>query len=111
MLFPVIMVAEKERLMSAQPVVPSGTFPDQEERTPTLLVVDDETLIRAVLSDYLQECGYKVLEASTGEEAILILGRAEVIIDLVFTDVTMPGSVDGFALSKWVRLNRPDLQL
>jgi hypothetical protein len=37
-----------------KPLVPNGTFPDPKERTPTILVVDDEFLIRAGLSDYLQ---------------------------------------------------------
>ncbi|HZP08662.1 response regulator [Methyloceanibacter sp.] len=83
--------------------------PEPGNRAPTILLVDDEALIRAMLSDYLQECGYKVLEASTGEEAILILDTAHVAVDLVFTDISMPGSVDGFALSKWVHANRPGM--
>jgi DNA-binding NtrC family response regulator len=96
--------------MSAdQALVPNGTFPDPSERTPTILVIDDEALIRAMLSDYLQECGFKVLEGSNADEAILIIEKTDVIIDLVFSDVSMPGSMDGFGLAKWIRVNRPGL--
>jgi DNA-binding NtrC family response regulator len=94
-----------------KPLVPKGTFPDPKERTPTLLIVDDETLIRVALSAYLQDCGYKVLEASTADDAILIIEKSDVIIDLVFSDVRMPGSMDGFGLARWVRANRPGLPL
>lgn len=84
-------------------------FPDPEERTPTILIVEDETLIRIALSDYLQECGFKILEAAHADEAVKILEHAHVAIDLVFSDVVMPGSMDGFALARWVRTNRPGL--
>jgi DNA-binding NtrC family response regulator len=96
---------------SDKPLVPNGTFPDPKERTPTLLIVDDETLIRVALSAYLQDCGYKVLEASTADDAILIIEKSDVIIDLVFSDVRVPGSIDGFGLARWVRANRPGLPL
>lgn len=98
--------------MSAdEAVVPNGTFPDPSERTPTILIIDDEALIRAMLSDYLQECGFKVLEASNADEAILIIEQSDVIIDLVFSDVGMPGSMDGFGLAQWIRANRPGLPI
>jgi DNA-binding NtrC family response regulator len=84
---------------------------DTDKRTPTILIVDDEALIRSMLSDYLQECGFKVLESSTADEAILIIEQSDVIIDLVFSDVSMPGSMDGFGLAHWIRANRPGLSL
>ncbi|WP_201829889.1 response regulator [Microvirga zambiensis] len=78
---------------------------------PTVLVVEDEVLIRLVIADYLRECGYKVHEAVSGEEAIAILQAPEVSIDVVFSDVEMPGDMDGFALARWVRANKPGLQV
>jgi CheY-like chemotaxis protein len=80
---------------------------DITDRTPTILVVEDEFLIRAMLSDYLQECGFKVLEASSGDEAVAIIENVDVVIDLVLTDIRMPGAMDGFGLAQWVRTNRP----
>ena len=94
-----------------KPIVPNGTFPDPNDRTPTLLIVEDEILIRMALSDYLQDCGYKVLEASAAEEAMLIIEQGDVIIDVVFSDLKLPGPMDGFGLAQWLRANRPGIPI
>jgi DNA-binding NtrC family response regulator len=73
------------------------------------LVVDDEALIRLTLSDYLQDSGFKVLEASTGDEALAIMAAPGFVVDIVFTDVMMPGLTDGFALAKWISENQPTM--
>ena len=86
-------------------------FTDSKDRTPTILVVEDEFLIRAMLSDYLQGCGFKVLEGSTADEAVAIIENIDVPIDLVLTDIRMPGSMDGFGLVRWIRANRPDIHV
>jgi CheY-like chemotaxis protein len=78
-------------------------------RTPTILVVEDEVLVRLMLSDYLQECGFKVMEAATADEAVMILEKGTVQIDTVLTDVRMPGALDGFGLARWIREHRPGL--
>ena len=62
-------------------------------------------LIRIVIANYLRECGFKVLEASDAGEAIDIM-NTDRSVRLVFTDVRMPGQLDGFGLSHWVRNNR-----
>ena len=80
-------------------------LPDPKDRMPTILVVDDEVLIRMAVSDFLQECGFKVLEAGTAAEAIEMIQSHQSVIDLVFSDVRMPGDMDGFGLSKWIRTN------
>lgn len=84
-------------------------FPDPTERAPTILVVDDEVLIRMILSDYLQDCGFKVLEAGTVADAIAAIEASQSIIDLVFSDVNMPGGKDGIELAQWVKTNCPQL--
>lgn len=81
-------------------------FSYPQERAPAILVAEDEVLIRFVIADYLRECGFQVIEASSGDEAVSILASS-VSVDLVFTDVQMPGSRDGFELAHWVRANRP----
>jgi len=78
-------------------------------RSPTILVVEDETLTRIALADYLQEVGYRVLEAVNADEAVTILQRADLAVDLVFTDVRMPGSMNGLALARWIGAHRPGL--
>ncbi len=77
----------------------------------TVLVVEDEVLIRMVISEYLRDCGYKVIEAANADEAILVLQHKKLTIDVVFTDIEMPGSMDGFGLSQWVRANRQGLDV
>jgi CheY-like chemotaxis protein len=83
-------------------------FPDPAGWIPVVLVVEDEGLLRLSISDHLKDCGYSVLEACDAHEAIEIL-EAGVEVDLVFTDVKMPGTIDGFGLAKWIRENRPQL--
>jgi CheY-like chemotaxis protein len=52
-----------------------------------------------------------VLEASTADEAVLIIEQGDLIIDLVFSDVRIPGSMDGFGLAQWLRATRLDLPI
>jgi CheY-like chemotaxis protein len=77
----------------------------------TILVVEDEVLVRTAISEYLRHCGYRVVEAVSADEAITLLGESSIKIDIVFSDISMPGSYDGFGLSKWVHTNRPELQI
>jgi CheY-like chemotaxis protein len=63
-----------------------------------VLIVEDEPLIRMDVADYVSYTGFGTLEASTGDEALAILSERD-DVDVVFTDVNMPGKVDGMALS------------
>ncbi len=67
---------------------------------PYALVVDDDGLIRMDAMDILQEAGFRTFEASDGDKAIALLAREHTLIFLVFTDVQMPGSRDGFAVAR-----------
>jgi CheY-like chemotaxis protein len=80
----------------------NGTDPD---RTPTVLIVDDEPLICSLASDCLRDAGYRTLEAHNARQAIELLEKEE-HVDVVFSDVQMPG-MDGFELQRWVRQHRP----
>jgi CheY-like chemotaxis protein len=77
---------------------------------PTILVVEDDVLVRSLVAAYLRECGFDVVEANGADEAIRVL-QAEVPIDIVFSDIQMPGSMDGFGLAQWVRRERPWLKV
>ncbi len=74
----------------------------------SVLVVEDEFLIRMIVTDHLRETGYTVVEASSGEEALALL-MAGAQIDLVFTDVRMPGPIDGIELLAYIKRAKPDL--
>ena len=72
-----------------------------EAASRTVLLVEDEALIRFLLAEEMVSRGVAVVEAATGEEAQRELknGRR---IDLVVTDMRMPGPVDGLALCRWM---------
>lgn len=73
----------------------------------TILIVEDDPVIRMSIAGHLRDCGFKILEAGSAPDAIGRLHAAKV--DLVFTDVRMPGAIDGFGLARWVRANRPGI--
>jgi CheY-like chemotaxis protein len=72
--------------------------------------VEDEVLVRLCVTDELRANGFTVLEAANGDEALRILNSA-VPVDLVFTDIRMPGEIDGVALAQWLRMERPALKV
>lgn len=88
-----------------------SNHPVSSEQRQTILVVDDEVIIRTAISEYLRDCGYKVIEAASVDEAVLVLKQAEITVHIVLSDVEMPGARDGFALAQWVREHRPTLQV
>jgi CheY-like chemotaxis protein len=73
----------------------------------TVLVVEDEVLLRLVIAQYLRDCGYKVIEAAHADEAIAVLSEPNLPVDVLFSDIEMPGEMDGFGLAQWTRSNRP----
>ena len=76
----------------------------ESPRLPVVLIVEDENLIRLTLLDYLSE-RYEVIGAANADEARRLIGERQ--IDVVFTDVRMPGSMDGLDLASWIGKNHP----
>jgi len=72
-----------------------------------VLLVDDEPLVREVLAEHLEELGYEVIAAASGEEALRLLGT-QARTDALVTDLSMPG-MDGLALIRAVQAQRPGL--
>ena len=77
---------------------------------PTVLLVEDEVLIRLMIADELRSQGLQVLEASNADEALTIL-ESSLAVHLLFTDVRMPGRMDGLALAKLAQARFPRLKL
>lgn len=71
----------------------------------TVLLVEDEALIRMNLADFLADRGFHILEAANADEAIAVATDGGYPIDILVTDVRMPGSMDGFSLAAWFREN------
>lgn len=80
------------------------TMPDGNK--PTMLVVDDEPLVRMDLAEMLITAGYQTLEAGSAAEAVVLLDNHPGI-RVIFTDIQMPGSMDGLALAHFVRERWP----
>jgi CheY-like chemotaxis protein len=75
-----------------------------------VLVVEDSAIIRMAALELVVSAGYEALEASDADEAIRILESRD-DIDLVFTDVQMPGTMDGIKLSHHIRNRWPPVRL
>lgn len=71
-----------------------------------VLIVEDEPLLRMDAVDFIEEAGFEVVEAAHADEAIAIL-KSRDDIDVVFTDIEMPGSMDGIMLAHAVRRGWP----
>jgi two-component system, cell cycle sensor histidine kinase and response regulator CckA len=72
---------------------------------PTLLVVDDEWVITASIADYFRELGFAVLQARSADGAMQYLKDAHV--DVVVSDISMPGGMSGIGLAKWILREQP----
>jgi CheY-like chemotaxis protein len=78
---------------------------------PLVLVVDDEYLVRMTLVDQLEDAGYPVLEAENADAALNVLASQAEEVQVVFTDLNMPGSMDGLALVEEVHRRWPHILL
>jgi CheY-like chemotaxis protein len=88
----------------------SGSVDRRISDSPVVMVVEDEFLIRIMITDELRSAGYEVVECGTADEAIDIL-RSGVNIGVMFTDIRMPGSMDGASLVQAVRREFPALKV
>lgn len=82
---------------------------DRDEQPQGLLIADSDVLVRHAIADYLRDCGYRVVEAATYDEALMVLGSETFVIDCVLADAQLSGAGNGFALRAWVAEHRPGL--
>ncbi len=76
----------------------------------TVLVVDDEPTVRMLVAEVLEELGYSALEAADGASGLKLL-QSDVRVDLLVTDVGLPGGMNGRQMADAARLGRPDLKV
>ena len=76
----------------------------------TILIVEDETLTRLMLTAELEAIGQVVIEAADADEALLIL-RTDKSIKLLFADIKMPGTIDGLELARIARAKHPGVKV
>jgi CheY-like chemotaxis protein len=76
----------------------------------TVLVVEDEIFVRCAVGEFLRTCGMHIIEAANAAEAIRVLASGTEI-DLLFSDVQMPGFIDGIGLTRWIALQHPSIKV
>ena len=84
-------------------------LPEQSRPAPVVLVVEDDVLLRLVTAGSLREAGFEVLEAANAAEAVQVLKC--IPVDALFSDIDMPGRMDGLALAQWVRQRNLDTRI
>lgn len=77
---------------------------------PLVLVVEDEIFLRYVTAEYLEDCGFSVLQAANADEAVDLL-RSNRDVGAVFSDIQMPGSMNGLGLARWISETLPDVKV
>jgi two-component system, response regulator PdtaR len=88
----------------------SATQESDERRRSTVLLVEDDLLLRWPAGEYLRDVGYRVIEAATASEAIAVLASGTPV-DFVFSDVNLAEETNGHALASWLASNRPHIPL
>ena len=81
------------------------------EDTPVVLLVEDELLVRMAAAGDLEDAGFHVLEAANADVALAVLETCSDDVQVLFTDIDMPGSMDGLALARGVAARWPDIGL
>jgi CheY-like chemotaxis protein len=78
--------------------------------TETILVVEDDLAVQASVADMLTALGYRVLQATDGEKALAVI-QSGISIDLIFTDVVMPGSIRSVELARQAKIILPEVEI
>jgi signal transduction histidine kinase len=97
-----VSVQEGERMSGSTPGILRGKG--------TVLVVEDDERVRKLAGRYLRDLGYDLLMVDNGERAIETL-QSDTTIELVFSDIVMPGEVKGDDLYLWVKAHRPEVKV
>ncbi len=95
---------------TAIPVAKTNKTAELTHHRATVLLVDDEPDVRAIARKILQSLGYEVIEAADGPSALTALEAADTV-DLLFTDIVMPGGLNGAELAAEVKKRRPELKI
>jgi CheY-like chemotaxis protein len=101
------ILATVPRSAASPGLAPATTKTKGEARHPVVLLVEDEPLLRATVAEALQVRGFTVVEAFNGEEALEILRERGGDIDWLFTDIRLPGAIDGWHVAFAFRFIHP----
>jgi response regulator RpfG family c-di-GMP phosphodiesterase len=77
----------------------------------TVLVLDGDVLVRMPVVQFLRNCGHRVVEAASTDEAMAIFQNTNFPVDVVLSEIDIPGSMNGFGFAQWARSVRPELKI
>ena len=89
----------------------SGSPADLPHGTATILVVEDEAGVREIAVAILRNLGYRVLEAPDGDQGLLVFGAHAAEVDMLLTDVVLPGKIRGRELAERITAMRPEVKV
>ncbi|HOX55738.1 MAG TPA: PAS domain S-box protein [Candidatus Paceibacterota bacterium] len=98
-------------LEPAKPANGPSTEPTVRGGTETILVVEDEAAVRELVCEFLTRHGYRILQADSGAKALQVWRESKDRIDLLLTDLVMPGQLNGRELAEELRAERPRLKV
>jgi CheY-like chemotaxis protein len=84
--------------------------PDAEDHRLVILIVEDDFLVRWPAAEYLRDAGYRVIEASSVNDAIAVFS-CNTHVDIVFSDINLPGELTGHELAHWLGQYRPQVPM
>jgi len=82
---------------------------EQSSAAPVVLIVENDVLLRLVTASNLRDAGFEIIEAANCAEALRVLDR--IPVDVLFSDIDMPGNLDGLALAQWVHRSQADTRI
>lgn len=82
-----------------------------ERQSDSVLIIDDDVLVRHALADYLRSCGYIVIEAATTDEAVTVLERESLRVDAAICAAQAQGALNPFEFRAWARSQRSELEI
>jgi len=97
-------------VVAAPSLAPPTSAPSPKQQQRTILVVDDDDSVRKLVVNQISSLGFRVIETATPAKALEFIESDETI-DLLFSDIVMPGSIDGLELAKLAHDRRPQLQI
>ena len=77
---------------------------------PVIMVLESDVTVRTEIAEFLRECGYKVIEGITANDLWIIID-AKVKLDVVFSEVNLPGETDGFTVARRIRQTHPQIDV
>ena len=95
----------------AGPEFSTSAAPAAVRGSETILVVEDELVLRGMARDFLADCGYRILEAGSGREALQVWGAHRAEISLLLTDMKMPEGISGMELAEKMIAEQPKLRV